>query len=124
MLAVALEPDLPLSFTPIKESAEIDAMFRNGEADAFLGMTYIGAKKQQALADLGLRLVSINTWRGFFKVVPQEIRGFAELRGRKRSEEHTSELQSLMRISYAVFCLKKNKKQKTQQQSQIQNEDK
>src|SRR3546814_5957018 len=27
----------------------------------------------------------------------------------KRSEEHTSELQSLMRISYAVFCLKKNK---------------
>src|SRR3546814_10685493 len=29
--------------------------------------------------------------------------------GRKRSEEHTSELQSLMRISYAVFCLKKKK---------------
>src|SRR3546814_5150479 len=30
-----------------------------------------------------------------------------EARGPKRSEEHTSELQSLMRISYAVFCLKK-----------------
>src|SRR3546814_8991896 len=30
---------------------------------------------------------------------------------RPRSEEHTSELQSLMRISYAVFCLKKKKKQ-------------
>src|SRR3546814_8866792 len=30
--------------------------------------------------------------------------------GHKRSEEHTSELQSLMRISYAVFCLKKKKK--------------
>src|SRR3546814_6171730 len=30
---------------------------------------------------------------------------------KKRSEEHTSELQSLMRISYAVFCLKKKKKQ-------------
>src|SRR3546814_5564592 len=29
-----------------------------------------------------------------------------------RSEEHTSELQSLMRISYAVFCLKKNKNSK------------
>src|SRR3546814_10537993 len=29
-----------------------------------------------------------------------------------RSEEHTSELQSLMRISYAVFCLKKTKKNK------------
>src|SRR3546814_6057367 len=33
-----------------------------------------------------------------------------------RSEEHTSELQSLMRISYAVFCLKKNK---TEQQQPI-----
>src|SRR3546814_7620861 len=32
----------------------------------------------------------------------------------KRSEEHTSELQSLMRISYAVFCLKKNKTYPTQ----------
>src|SRR3546814_1635707 len=33
---------------------------------------------------------------------------------RRRSEEHTSELQSLMRISYAVFCLKKKKKQNRQ----------
>src|SRR3546814_9333222 len=36
-----------------------------------------------------------------------------------RSEEHTSELQSLMRISYAVFCLKK-KKNHTQHALQIQ----
>src|SRR3546814_5661072 len=33
---------------------------------------------------------------------------------RVRSEEHTSELQSLMRISYAVFCLKKKKKKTIQ----------
>src|SRR3546814_2652856 len=39
-----------------------------------------------------------------------EIPGDRILRGRSiRSEEHTSELQSLMRISYAVFCLKKKK---------------
>src|SRR3546814_3035478 len=37
-----------------------------------------------------------------------------------RSEEHTSELQSLMRISYAVFCLKKKKKYNVQQQRQDQ----
>src|SRR3546814_1094882 len=39
-------------------------------------------------------------------------RGRRRRRGRRgaRSEEHTSELQSLMRISYAVFCLKKKKK--------------
>src|SRR3546814_4050161 len=35
--------------------------------------------------------------------------------GQKRSEEHTSELQSLMRISYAVFCLKKKRKNKKPQ---------
>src|SRR3546814_1099240 len=34
-----------------------------------------------------------------------------------RSEEHTSELQSLMRISYAVFCLKKKKPNTTKQTS-------
>src|SRR3546814_3983053 len=35
--------------------------------------------------------------------------GPARVEQRRRSEEHTSELQSLMRISYAVFCLKKKK---------------
>src|SRR3546814_1541190 len=38
--------------------------------------------------------------------------GLEVLRHRNRSEEHTSELQSLMRISYAVFCLKKTKQTK------------
>src|SRR3546814_6313120 len=42
-----------------------------------------------------------------------------------RSEEHTSELQSLMRSSYAVFCLKKKnkntQKQRTQNRSQVNN---
>src|SRR3546814_5527231 len=39
----------------------------------------------------------------------------------RRSEEHTSELQSLMRISYAVFCLKKKKKQSNLQQRHTKN---
>src|SRR3546814_10335656 len=37
----------------------------------------------------------------------------------RRSEEHTSELQSLMRISYAVFCLKKKKKISTRRQERL-----
>src|SRR3546814_1847366 len=45
-------------------------------------------------------------------LLAQRLEPFAKLRG-ERSEEHTSELQSLMRISYAVFCLKK-KNNKTQ----------
>src|SRR3546814_7806749 len=43
------------------------------------------------------------------------------LTGMARSEEHTSELQSLMRISYAVFCLKKKKQKKITQQEHTYN---
>src|SRR3546814_8175132 len=38
------------------------------------------------------------------------LRAIKDEAARQRSEEHTSELQSLMRISYAVFCLKKKNK--------------
>src|SRR3546814_5505170 len=46
------------------------------------------------------------------RVIAVEAPGQAEkgVAGAGRSEEHTSELQSLMRISYAVFCLKKKNK--------------
>src|SRR3546814_3009335 len=46
--------------------------------------------------------------------------GAKPLRVRDRSEEHTSELQSLMRISYAVFCLKKKKRKNTSQRMTLQ----
>src|SRR3546814_3420554 len=44
-----------------------------------------------------------------FSVVAMPRSILTEKIARRRSEEHTSELQSLMRISYAVFCLKKKK---------------
>src|SRR3546814_9864982 len=47
---------------------------------------------------------------------PDEANG---LRRAMRSEEHTSELQSLMRISYAVFCLKKKTKRNIMNQTYI-----
>src|SRR3546814_9114969 len=43
---------------------------------------------------------------------PEGLDATYDLREASRSEEHTSELQSLMRISYAVFCLKKKKSNK------------
>src|SRR3546814_5701054 len=49
---------------------------------------------------------------GAYVLENSDIAGF-------RSEEHTSELQSLMRISYAVFCLKKKTKIKTNNQHDI-----
>src|SRR3546814_3611923 len=45
--------------------------------------------------------------RQVIRTVELELRNRVVLEGVHRSEEHTSELQSLMRISYAVFCLKK-----------------
>src|SRR3546814_10517349 len=48
-----------------------------------------------------------------------EILGY--MRRKHRSEEHTSELQSLMRISYAVFCLKKKKKKEQKKQYNTDN---
>src|SRR3546814_3979628 len=48
--------------------------------------------------------------------------GPAIIRFGTRSEEHTSELQSLMRISYAVFCLKKNTKRLQQEQAHKDND--
>src|SRR3546814_1005708 len=57
--------------------------------------------------------VTSSPWHGKTKITPPHIHGVIgaasdELEAvEERSEEHTSELQSLMRISYAVFCLKK-----------------
>src|SRR3546814_16441795 len=51
--------------------------------------------------------------RALAQKIPREIRSDIDIvvsPAMGRSEEHTSELQSLMRISYAVFCLKKKKK--------------
>src|SRR3546814_8265035 len=53
---------------------------------------------------VGRWLIAAHGWRA-----PQTLLATGFVTG--RSEEHTSELQSLMRISYAVFCLKKKKKQ-------------
>src|SRR3546814_2386381 len=68
-----------------------DAIIRLGEARAGLPV------------DLLAHVVA-----GVVVVARQE--GFPRLLTAIRSEEHTSELQSLMRISYAVFCLKKKRK--------------
>src|SRR3546814_7136849 len=64
-----------------------------------------------------LGLQNLALWRflgvfpGWLYVIGILLAGFVSW---SRSEEHTSELQSLMRISYAVFCLKKKKKKKNQ----------
>src|SRR3546814_8040661 len=44
-------------------------------------------------------------------IAAENLEGGSGIQSRTRSEEHTSELQSLMRISYAVFCLKKKRRE-------------
>src|SRR3546814_7632198 len=57
-------------------------------------------------------------WQGYNEFYGRS--GTTALPSDVRSEEHTSELQSLMRISYAVFCLKKKKKNKYKKQTRRQ----
>src|SRR3546814_2878479 len=58
----------------------------------------------------GLKMITgagEHLWRPITNPATLGISWFGDLNPQGRSEEHTSELQSLMRISYAVFCLKK-----------------
>src|SRR3546814_2379798 len=64
---------------------------------------------------------SASTARAVLKAIAAQATKAALAAYEPRSEEHTSELQSLMRISYAVFCLKKKKKQITIQEKQVNN---
>src|SRR3546814_10042407 len=80
-------------------------LFRSGGSPSPVGSEFDGRRWAPAVA--GAR--SLPAALGNF--VHQHFG--AKAVGTGRSEEHTSELQSLMRISYAVFCLKK-KKQKTE----------
>src|SRR3546814_5146045 len=77
----------PLTQTPERPQIELTATLGRGDSFArLLERSGVGSSEAQALA--------------------ARVSGAVPL----RSEEHTSELQSLMRISYAVFCLKKKNK--------------
>src|SRR3546814_8235310 len=55
-------------------------------------------------------MIGCLTLVGHGKWSARDLKDALDAADRNRSEEHTSELQSLMRISYAVFCLKKQKR--------------
>src|SRR3546814_3593751 len=59
--------------------------------------------------DLAMSRMVAGKLDAFFILAGWPAKSVADAVGAGRSEEHTSELQSLMRISYAVFCLKKKK---------------
>src|SRR3546814_2312644 len=85
----------PLADGRAAASARADARLREHARAAVLAVAGAGGGADSVRADQA-----------------SDVRGRGRC-GARRSEEHTSELQSLMRISYAVFCLKKKKKQRT-----------
>src|SRR3546814_7105308 len=88
--------DTPQPATPYQAAAQV--------WDERIGSARVQAKNWRLMAFgclvLALLMAGGLVWRSAQSIVTPYV----------RSEEHTSELQSLMRISYAVFCLKKKKK--------------
>src|SRR3546814_10389344 len=75
-------------------------------------LTLQGEGAQAGRRAVFCRFAGCNLWTGREKDRAKAVCQFCDTDFVGRSEEHTSELQSLMRISYDVFCLKKKKKVK------------
>src|SRR3546814_6100399 len=88
---------------------EWDAVLATAERNADIWAT-VGTHPHEADAHPEVDTAKLKARAGHPKIVGIGETGLDYYYDHSRSEEHTSELQSLMRISYAVFCLKKKKK--------------
>src|SRR3546814_1340993 len=105
LIAAAVHRVNPLDFVAIKQ----DLVFVDGDDAAQLAWAI------SRYTDLKAKIIFVNG-SPIEQMTAKQRRFYFDQEGRLtgtfgRSEEHTSELQSLMRISYAVFCLKKKKNQ-------------
>src|SRR3546814_8090647 len=78
----------------------------------FRSAFYVGSLSQSSIQFLPF-IATVVAFSVLMTWIFVNTRGSVLWAGVVRSEEHTSELQSLMRISYAVFCLKKQKNKQT-----------
>src|SRR3546814_4532088 len=83
--------------------------------EGFVGAEYFA--RNLSVLKTGGRLVIVALMGGRRTEIPLDLVLSRRLQIIGRSEEHTSELQSLMRISYAVFCLKKKKNNKNKKET-------
>src|SRR3546814_10248937 len=89
---------------------------RGGNRIDLVGLTRdaIGGLLVEAGLDAkAAKLRAKQIWHWMYHRGVTDFEAMTDIAKTMRSEEHTSELQSLMRISYAVFCLKKKKTKKT-----------
>src|SRR3546814_2692435 len=111
-VVLELYEDRPIS-VQLPEQVEATVV----EADAVVKGQTASASYKPAILDNGVRvMVPPHITTGTRIVVDVYEREYVK----RRSEEHTSELQSLMRISYAVFCLKKKKQPKKNYNDHLQ----
>src|SRR3546814_5062664 len=108
----ALRPLLTGSGIPLVLAAAepLASIYRSVNSYAYLAEDTI-AGSPEAMTDAQLATRARTILDGIYRDELAAWRSLFETRADqgRRSEEHTSELQSLMRISYAVFCLKKKK---------------
>src|SRR3546814_9007927 len=95
--------DTLFPYTTLFRSGDDDIGLAHGDVVAFDEADKLERRILYATQDLGRRLDLVMA----LGILDADIE-------QARSEEHTSELQSLMRTSYAVFCLKKKNKEKQQ----------
>src|SRR3546814_2311532 len=107
--ASRLTPSAPRNALPNSAKANSSAAAIPTDRNAMDRRWAAGAPAVR-LANMGAQPGGSITTR---KVTRAEMNSSAMAAALDRSEEHTSELQSLMRISYAVFCLKKKKTEVT-----------
>src|SRR3546814_6618865 len=101
--------ELPDRCRRIFELRKVDGLSQREVAEQ-LGVTEFVIGNEVAK---GMKLILQSIADGDRKTAQAMARLGYDERTRNRSEEHTSELQSLMRISYAVFCLKKKNNRRT-----------
>src|SRR3546814_7363706 len=94
-----------------RQRRAVDARFVDREAEVLAHPVDREAEIELVLRHRAPAVEHLPARRGAARDRLEHLVGI-ELRRLRRSEEHTSELQSLMRITYAVFCLKKKKNQK------------
>lgn len=82
LLAIHLDPSLPVSLRPVIESKDADVMLASGEAHGVLAMSYIGARKRVSGIVPDLRLVAPCYWRGFFQVCHGKVQTLGDLAGK------------------------------------------
>src|SRR3546814_7556933 len=106
MRAMRAASSAAASAGPLAAAAFVAALAASAWARAMAWSTSSAVRRRRASALCRSAVAWLNAARPLLNI------GIGIDRLKIRSEEHTSELQSLMRISYAVFCLKKKKQQK------------